>query len=316
MRKLFWVLAVFAAGLVALLWIVGRDEPAPGPVETAPAAPVPPAPPSRGEPAEPPDAALLARARELLGADAREESCGPYALHTDVTAPDLLAACGRLAARLDDLYEERYGVRPLGAPAEAIVLFAEIGSYRELSPEVGVPLGYAGYTLATRGLAVFYAGDPPYRTFLPTLTHELTHLVSRRALGVNLPPWLSEGLSDGIGDTATAAGFGPVEGIAGSEAQARRLREAYASDRAGSLRRLVALQRSEFDRGTVSFDYEQSALFVRFLLSEPDLAPAFRAFLRDLSRGEIHPPERLASVLGVEWMELERRFEAWVREVG
>jgi len=204
MRRRSRLLLVFLVFLLAAAWLVLRPAPAPAPATPAAASPAP-APARRGEPAQPPDAALLARARELLGGGGREESCGPYRLYTDAADPRLVAACARLAGRLDALYEERYGVRPLGEPAEAIVLFGEIDRYRALARETGVPLGYAGYTLATRGLAVFHAGDQPIATFLSTLAHELTHLVSRRALGVNLPPWLSEGLADGIGDTATAA---------------------------------------------------------------------------------------------------------------
>lgn len=270
----------------------------------------------RGRLAEAPDLALLRSARDLLDGGGREEVCGPYPLYTDVADRRLIAACGRLAGQLDTLYASRYGVRPRGEPAEAIVLFSEIADYRTFASAGGVPLGYAGYALGARGLAVFYAEDQPFATFLSTLTHELTHLLNRRALGVNLPPWLSEGLADGIGDTATAEGFGPLAGVRGSEAQADRLRRALASDRVGSLRRLAALQRGEFDSEVVSFDYEQSALFVRFLLDEPGLATGFRAFLRDLAAAEvIYTPAVLASALGVDWPELDRRFETWVEAV-
>ncbi|MEM7352649.1 MAG: hypothetical protein AAF657_17755 [Acidobacteriota bacterium] len=274
------------------------------------------APARRGRQAEQPDAKLLASARVLLGSGERREVCGPYPLYTDVSDRRLFDACARLASGLDDLYLARYGVRPLGEPAEAIILFAEASDYRAFASQGGVPLGYAGYALGARGLAVFYTGDQPFEAFLSTLTHELTHLLNRRALGVNLPPWMSEGLADGIGDTATAEGFQALTGIQGSEAQAERLREALAADRVGSLERLVAKRRSAFDQGVVSFDYEQSALFVRFLLSEPQLATGFRSFLHQLAAGEVvYSPQVLMEALGAGWPELDRRFEAWVATV-
>ncbi|MEE8524919.1 MAG: hypothetical protein V3T72_13375 [Thermoanaerobaculia bacterium] len=80
-----------------------------------------------------------------------------------------LEVCTLLASRLDALYEARYGVRPRGEPAEAIVLFAEIDDYRSFSKQQQIALGYAGYALGARGLAVFYAGDQSLDGFLPTL---------------------------------------------------------------------------------------------------------------------------------------------------
>ncbi len=312
MRKLGLVLLLVLGVVAAIAWIVWPKarQPAPVPAMVPLATSVVTEP--RGRLPEPPQAELLESARLALGAGGRLESCGPYPLWTDVLDSRLIAACGRLAAELDELYGKRYGIRPRGEPAEAIVLFAEIASYRPFASSSGVPLGYAGYALAARGLAVFYVGDQPFETFLMTLTHELTHLLNRRALGVNLPPWLSEGLADGIGDTATPDGFGVLEGARGSEAQARRLRQAYASDRAGGLRRLLSLGRGEFDRGAVSFDYEQSALLVRFLLSQDDLSPGFRAFLSRFAAGEPYAPEQLPTVLGVTWVDLDRRFAGWV----
>ncbi len=266
----------------------------------------------RGRLAEPPDAALLASARELLEGGGRRESCGPYPLYTDVADARLVAACGRLASRIDEIYQARYGIEPRGEPAAAIVLFARAESYRAFARQGEVPMGYAGYALAARGLAVFHAGEAVLDGFVTTLTHELTHLVNRRALGVNLPPWLAEGLADGIGDTATPEGFRPQARLHG--ALARRLREARASGRAGDLQRLAGLKRGEFDRGVAAFDYEHSALLVRFLLSEPEQASGFRRFLSDFARGTAYDPELLVSALGSSWADLDGRFSHWLRE--
>ncbi len=304
-------LALAAVAVAGATWMVGRSappplilpvsEPAPDSAETTPA-----------RPAEEPDAERLAAARELLGAAAREETCGPYRLLTDVTDRRLLAACGRLASGLDALYEERFGVRPRGQPAEAILLFSDLEDFRAFARADGMPMGYAGYAVGGRGFAVFHADTSQREAFFPTLVHELAHLVGRRALGPNLPPWLSEGLADAIGDSAGGEGFRPLARRAGNGAQAQRLRRAYGGDRAGGLERLAGLKRGGFDRGTVSHDYEQSALFVRFLLTDPELEPRFRSFLGALARGTKYSPERLASALAVGWEELDRRFEAWI----
>ena len=313
MRKLGWVLLVLLVVGLGITWVFWPKASPPAEVVAPASPPVEP----RGRLADPPQAELLAEARQALGSIGRRESCGPYPLWTDVTEPRLIAACGRLASELDELYAERYGIRPRGAPASSIVLFSKIASYRTFASESGVPLGYAGYALGARGLAIFYyASDQPFEAFLKTLAHELTHLLNRRALGVNLPPWLSEGLADGIGDTATSDGFRPLVGVRGSEAQASRLREAYASRRAGGVARLVALSRDEFDDGAVSFDYEQSALLVRFVLSQPDLASGFQIFLSDFAAGAIYSSERLAGALDVSLGELDRRFSAWVESSG
>lgn len=266
---------------------------------------------------------MLESARARLTGGGRQVSCGPYPLYTDVVDPRLIAACARLAEDLDQVYAARYGIRPRGEPAAAVVLFEQAESYRAFAREGGVPMGYAGYALAARGLAVFHAGGrhaghhasaTTLDGFVRTLAHELTHLVNRRALGVNLPPWLSEGLADGIGDTATPEGFEPLKGIVGVEELASRLWQARASDRAGDLERLVALKRGAFDHGVVSFDYEHSALLVRFLLGEPALATGFLRFLSDFAGGAIYDPARLATTLGSDWTELDRRFEHWLRE--
>jgi hypothetical protein len=160
---------------------------------------------------------------------------------------------------------------------------------------------------------VFYLSELPRETFLATLTHELTHLAIRRAFGDGLPPWLTEGLADGVGDTATENGFARLDDLRGIRVQLERLRGAYDLDRAGGVERLVSLERGRFDRGVISYDYEQSALLVRWLLADPVLAPRFRAFLADLAGGLSWSPERFRRALGVPWAELDRRLEAWVR---
>jgi len=320
MRNL--LLALAALGIVgalmflATLYFVDRMEQPTTP--TAAPRTVSSSPPrqrTRAKPSNPPDADWLQAAREDLGKDSRDAKCGPYLLVTDVTNKALLEACELLAARLDALYLERYGLEPQGEPAEAIFLFAKAADFRTFAHRDGrLPVGYAGYTNAARGFTALYVGDLPLHPVLTTLAHELTHLVNRRALGPNLPPWISEGLADGIGDTATAEGFLPLTGVQGTEPQAARLRTAYRQGKARSLRYLTALDRRNFDREIPSFDYEQSALFVRYLFAEPELGTRFRGFLKELSH-ERYEQKRLVTALGVGWEDLDQRFEVWVQRV-
>ncbi len=198
----------------------------------------------------------------------------------------------------------------MGEPAGAVLLFARRRDFRRWAAETaGLAAGYAGFSRSARGLVALPA-DP--ELLASTLAHELTHLVNRRALGSEIPPWLSEGLADAIGDAAGAGGLGELSGIRGAEGPARRLAAAYASDRPPRLARLAARRRGEFDRALPSFDYEQSALAVRMLLLEEDLAPGFRRFLTTLAAGETYEPALLPRVLGVGWTELDRRLERWL----
>ena len=276
---------------------------------------VPEAPKTRAKPPNPPDEKWLDLAREVMGTATRTEKCGPYLLLTDVVDRRLLTACAVLARRLDALYEERYGLDPTGDPEEAIFLFARSRSFRAFAEHDGrLPVGYAGYSNAARGFMALYVGDQPEGVVFTTLAHELTHLVNRRALGPNLPPWLSEGLADGLGDTATGEGYLPLEGVRGSEPQARRLLSALENEQMGGIGRLVRLDRSGFDRDVPSFDYEQSALFVRYLLSDEELAPRFRQFLRQLTQ-ESYEAESFLQDLRRDEATLDAGFRVWIRSV-
>lgn len=313
MRKLLVLLVVgFLAILLGLaFWPDTSDPP---PVFLRQVSVPPPPPTTRAKPPRVPDAGWVDAAREILGDSLRDTKCGPYLLITDVQDKTLLTACELLAARLDDLYLERYGLEPRGEPVEAIFLFAEAKDFRAFAARDGrLPVGYAGYSNAARGFTALYAGDQPLLPILTTLAHELTHLVNRRALGPNLPPWIAEGLADGIGDTATAEGFLPLTGVLGTAPQATRLRTAYDQGQAQSLQRLTALDRGTFDREVPSYDYEQSALFVRYLLADASLRPRFLAFLKDLARAP-YEQKRLEAALGVSWNELNGGFEEWLRK--
>jgi len=277
---------------------------------TAPGVPEPAAP----LPAASPDPEELAAARALMAPGAREQDCGGYLLVTDSDLLDLAPVCERLVAGLDEAYAAAFGVEPLGEPAEAILLFAERGAFRRFAREVsGVRVGYAGHARAARGYLALPAGR--LDETLRTLVHELAHLVSRRALGPALPRWLAEGLADFLGDGAGPDGLRPVRRALGAEGEALRLQGAYVAGVVGPLARLVTLGVEEFDGTSPSFDYEQSAFLVRYLLGDSELAPRFRAYLDTLAAGAPYDPDVFRRALAIEWATLEGDFEHWVRAV-
>ncbi|MEM1181383.1 MAG: hypothetical protein AAGM22_23775 [Acidobacteriota bacterium] len=253
-----------------------------------------------------PDPEVLAVAAEHLGSAGHELPCGPYRLLTDVRASEVIDLCARIAAGLDDAYVERFGVRPVGEPRGAIILFRRLEAFRRFA---AAPGGHAGHALASRGYLALYLGDRPPRELATTLAHELTHLVNRRALGGPLPRWLSEGLADAIGDPATVDGLAPSVGLKGSETARRRVLER--SD-LPDLRTLTALGPGEFDADASSRDYEQGAVLVRFLLSDPERRRGFQSFLRGVASGKPADFDTLLRLLGPR-LEAAEELEAALR---
>jgi hypothetical protein len=302
--------------LILLLLPACQRHTAPPIENRPPAAPIAaPAPPRlAGLAAKPPSAERIAAGRRWMEGGGREEPCGPYRLITDVDDPQLVAACDRIGAELDAIFEQRFGVRPVGSPAEGILLFRRLRDYNAFVREEGrLAAGYAGFS---SGSLVALHASPPRAEVIQTLAHELTHLVEHRAFGLDLPPWLSEGLANAIGHTATTSGFGPLDGWRGAEALAQRLRQAQTAGEERPFAELAGLPRSAFDRGVRSFDYEQSTLWVRYLLLDPHLGPGFRSFLADLAgipEGHVrYDAERLRERLGRSWLDLESGFRSWL----
>ena len=239
--------------------------------------------------------------------------CGPYSLWTDVTDQQILALCERIGERLDGRYRARFSVAPVGQPRETIFLFAQGEGFRQFMAQEGsVRVGYAGVARGTKGFVALHADGLAVETVAATMAHELTHLVNRRALGSDLPRWLAEGLADAIGDSADGQGIGELSGLLGVEEEARRLAWGYGEGKVGSVARLVELQRGEFDRGVVSFDYEQSALLVRYLLLDAQLGKRFRGYLRQLAGRQRYSSAALEAALAVRWSGLDLRLRQWV----
>lgn len=273
--------------------------------------------PAPGLAVPPGDERLVALARGFLeDSEEIEASCGEYRVVSDLGGERLettLSTCRTLARALDAEYAARTGLRPAHPPAGTLVLFADRRRFREYVAADGeLPAGYAGFSMPGSGLVALPAGDVDAHELARTLGHELAHLAHRRAFGRELPRWLSEGLADAVGDDATPHGFTPFGESAGGSGLRRRLLDGYAAGRVETIERLLRPDPASFDAELVSYDYEQSALFVRFLLLDPELAPRFRSYLDAFARlGGTRVPA-LPDALGRDGPELDAAFRAWL----
>lgn len=287
-----------------------------------------PAPP-RPLPPQAPDPALLAAARALLAGGGTAGRLGPYDLYSDA-APDLVDHLARVAAAVDLAYAERYRQAPVGAPAEAVVLFADEADYRafQQGEERLAALPSGGH--ASRGVVAIWAGDRRREEVASTLIHELTHLANRRALGPALPPWLDEGLAEDLAGAAIGPGGeidpgglgGAVERAGsnvtyhGARAALRQIAELAGSNELPALSRLVALDWDGFVRpARRDVHYPLAGFFVRFLLTGEGgaLRQPFRDFLAAVAAGEPPDGEALLGRLGRSWDSLQWSFELWLR---
>lgn len=277
-------------------------------------------------PARAADPGRLGRAAELLGPEARETTLGPYRFLGDFDPPERWAA---IAAALDAAYAERTGLAPLGAPAETIVAISDPAAYRglqRLEPRLaGLDVG--GHAIA--GLAAVRVElDRPDVTE-SRLVHELVHLVTRRAVGPALPPWLEEGLAEDLAQTPWdpgAAGFrtGALRGsirrdgarieIAGALAGLDLLVETMRRGGMPALAELLAMDWERFVDERGGERYAQSLAWVRFLLDggDPARAAGFRAYLAAVARGGDVGAGALEAELGETLDALEAPFRAWL----
>jgi len=281
--------------------------------------------------AVPPDTLKVERARSFMLEGGVERRCGPYILYTDVEAERMPERCGQLASRLEEVYRERFGLNPIGEPAEAIFLFRAQDVYRGfISEDEAEPAERAGHASPSRGYVALYSEDLPREAVTSTLIHELTHLINRRALGPALPPWLDEGLADDLAESRLdesgrpvpggLSGYGQASGTAmqhfGGTVSPGNLIAALDGTGLPDLRHLVQMGSDEFHEAPYeALRYALSASWVRFLLSDaPGSDPAgFRAYLAAVASGEIITPDLLVQHVGGDWSELEAGFQTWVR---
>jgi hypothetical protein len=288
--------------------------------------------PTHPVPARKPEPGRLARARSLLGASSEKSAkgahLGPYPLLTDLVAPERIAFLDRTAGQVEAAYRERYGRTPIGAPAETVLLFEREGAYRTYQDAEGALAGAEASGHSGYGLVAIWDGDRPTREIAETLVHEIVHLLNRRAIGPQLPPWLDEGIADDLAhsrigedgalDPATLGGTAFKAGARiqyfGAKAALRQLIEAQGEGTAPSLPDLLAMPWETFVAEGADLHYAQASFFVRYLLSGEDgaLAHGFRAFLNAVAEGGEPSAEALEKSLGRGWPELEAGFRVWV----
>jgi hypothetical protein len=287
-----------------------------------------PALPLPGRPADP---ARLLEARSFFGAPPRESLLGPYPLFTDVDDDDLLVKLARVTDEVEPLYVSRYGIDPMGEPAETIVLYRDEESYRGLQGRSERIRGLTSSGHVGWGLVALYAGEGAHRAAaVPVLRHELAHLLNRRALGPALPPWLDEGIADDLAafelDTTLAPRESALEAMRKSEgdqveiwgtlASLDDLSRAIATASVAPLPELLALDWNAFvEEPAAELHYAASAWLVRYLLDEGSgLDLAFRSFLRQVARGGGVGASDLETALGRSWSEIESDWRRYVVE--
>lgn len=280
------------------------------------------------------DGERLVAARRGLGAH-QAVAVGGYGLYTDISS----ARAGRLAmvlAHIDAAVEQRLGLAPPPAVDEAVVVFARAAGYRAFVESDDLTRGHAAHLgRAVDGLAAMSGEGLSVEQLETLLVHEVGHLVSRRLLGLALPPWLEEGIAEDLAyhrrDQAGAL-------IAGSLAPSSEVRIAEASDSAGrlifitrqlggdgglealrrglaggrplGLERFVAMTAAEFYASHDPDRYPRAGFFVRFLL-ETQRQP-FQRFLAALAQGEAADAALLTAELAAGWPQLDAALSRWL----
>ena len=279
--------------------------------------------------ARPPDPGRLARARGRLAGAVHSGKLGSYKLYTDVEDAERLRLLDRIAAGLEEVYAARFGLRPKGRPAEAVVLYARQDEFEAMQREDPRLRGVEASGQYGYGIVALYDGGRAGTEVASTLIHELTHLLNRRAVGPQLPSWLDEGIAEDLGLSRVEADGRLAPGtlggvmvragqriqIYGAHSSLARLAGAAEAGRLLPLARLLALDEQGFVHDQARLTYTHAAFWVRYLLAGENgaLAPAFHAYLAAIAAGGPATPEALGERLGRPWEELDRGFAAWVK---
>jgi hypothetical protein len=285
-------------------------------------------------------AARVANARSLLASEnAAATSVGPWRLYTDVRDQGLLGGLDRVAGRLPQAYEERFGLQPDATESKVVVLYASEADYRRFTEEFTDLGDLDGGGHADQAMAALFAGSMSRDRVQAILVHELTHLLNRGPFAESPRSWLEEGLANDLGLARIDGDGGIQPGTLGGETTLSRQRSASRvivdSVRTGGqalwtrllrdwrrnraqllpLAQLLDLEWSEFiDDSHRESNYSQSTFFVRYLLDDSgaETASAFRGFLRAVAAGGDSGSAALASALGTSVDDLQERYERWL----
>lgn len=276
----------------------------------------------------PPDPDRLALARGRLAAPEIGGRLGPYLVYTDVRSSDRLAFLDRVAAGLESIYRARYGLAPVGEPAEVVILFDREADYRAFLDEDAELAGLPATGHTALGIVALWDAGRSEVEVGATLVHELVHLLTRRAIGPALPSWIDEGIADDLSqsriDPSGRLLPGTLGGVTlqagqriemhGARAALQNLIQAADTGTLRPLPELLGLEWRDFVRQRAEQNYAQSSFFIRYLLQgeQGQLAPGFRAFLSEVAAGKPPDPERLRENLGRSWPMLEAGFRLWL----
>lgn len=290
--------------------------------------------PTKPLPGARPDSSELRAALDLLGVAEPSGRLGPYPLYTDVRPVSTLFRLDRAASQAEAVYRQRYG-RPLeGDPAEAVLVFAEEGTYRLYQTREARLQGLPAGGHSGRGLVALWVGDRTPHEIAATLLHELAHVLNRRAVGPALPPWLDEGMAEDLslsqvtesGDLrperlggatvrrAATVGPGRIE-YQGAIASLRSLNAAFARSGPPRLEELLSLDWDRFVRSDDrTLHYAHAGYFIRYLVETPELAEGFRRFLDRVAAGGPATGPALREDLDRTWQQLDDGLAQWVRD--
>jgi tetratricopeptide (TPR) repeat protein len=176
---------------------------------------------------------------------------------------------------------------------------------------------YQAYRLRTNADAYYVGTDGRDYIVMASLdpsddriaAHEFAHL-TLHASGVELPPWLSEGLAElystvRIGEHSSSLG-GKILG----RSQVLRRNQWMPLPQLLELPRDSALRD---DREKAELFYAQSWALADMLMLSPDYAAGFAGFIRELTSGE-RGPRALTTLYGKSLETIERDLHAWVNQ--
>lgn len=262
-------------------------------------------------------------------------SLPPFMLFTDVHDERLLATLGEVAAAMPVDFGARFGLRPRAKGQ--LVLFAQSLDFRQWLDQQGGGGDHAVEGFSRAGVAALAVGDLRDDDVSALLVHELAHLLTRAAVGRQLPPWLEEGLAEEMSISRRDAAGRTLAGTLRARSSLRNTaaiptpgRVMYERTIEGPAAALVALVRgprpalaelvpmswSTFAaaRGRAE-RYAASAFFVRYLLDgdKGRWREPFLAFLASAANGAPADVAALERALGAPIASLQDPFDQWLR---
>ena len=279
------------------------------------------------------------RRRELvqqaMALSAPNGRLGPWELFTDVKDRRLIEYLDSIATGLSTSYQERYGLEPAPPNGQSVAVFSTEAAYRPFESEATHLAGLGARGHAGGGLAALFIEDHRLAEAGALLVHELTHLMSRSALGPTPPPWIEEGFANDMAycriDRQGRLRPGTINGervslgnrrlgvsvqYSGAVAALAELLRLRTRREATPLERLVELDQTSFlDSDGWRQHYIESAFLVRFLLEgeQKRFAPGFASYLGEIGTGVSPDSTQLIELLDTDWARLERGLDAWLR---